>query len=92
MQNVLDSQLNKPTYGVDYMTYKQRRDRIPVITSDYKVFELNSPDTTIDGIPATFQSAKPGASTEVTTTFTATEAYPYIAVEKRFINKPTPLD
>ena len=54
MQNVLDSQLNKPTYGVDYMTYKQRRDRIPVITSDYKVFELNSPDTTIDGIPATF--------------------------------------
>jgi hypothetical protein len=77
----IDRHINKPTYGVDYMTYKQRRERLPIITSDYQIFALNNPNSNIDGIPATYQTSSAGASTEVLTIFEATQAHPYFAFD-----------
>jgi peptidoglycan/xylan/chitin deacetylase (PgdA/CDA1 family) len=65
----------------NYLEVRQRRDRLPIITTDYKVLALNSPNTNIEGIPARSNASAAGASTEVLTSFEAQEIYPYIAFD-----------
>lgn len=81
-EKLRERSFNKPTFGVDYMTYKQRRCRLPYTALDHKVISLNSPNSDIEGKPARRDGAPVGTPVQVITNIEpAISGNPYFAFD-----------